>query len=394
MLRDSLYLAGRYLAYHRFKTAILVLSITLIVYVPVGLRILVAEGAEQLTRRAEATPLIVGSKGSPLELVLKALYFESEGPEPLAYEEVRRIQDSDLALPIPLHARFMARGRPILGTSLDYFAMRGLQIAEGRQLAKLGECVLGARVAAEEGLVTGDKLNSSPESVFDLAGVYPLRMRVVGVLEPSGTADDRAIFVDLKTAWVIEGLGHGHRDLQDPDAQAEVLGRDESGITANAAVLEYNEITEANAASFHFHGDQGQFPITAVIALPSNPKNSALLRGRYLADDLPTQILRPIEVMEDLLGTIFTVQGWVVAALVFVGCSTLLTAGLVFVLSLRLRRREIETMIKIGGAKARIASVLGLEIAFVILASVLIAGGLSLWTLQYGSDLLRSLILS
>ena len=66
-MNGSIYLAWRYLAYHRFKTAILVLSITLIVYVPVGLRVLVSQSAEQLTARAGATPLLIGAKGSPLE---------------------------------------------------------------------------------------------------------------------------------------------------------------------------------------------------------------------------------------------------------------------------------------------------------------------------------------
>ena len=68
-----LYLAWRYLVFHRFKTVILVSSITLILYLPVGLRVLVDQSSRQLTSRAEATPLIVGSKGSPLELVLNSL---------------------------------------------------------------------------------------------------------------------------------------------------------------------------------------------------------------------------------------------------------------------------------------------------------------------------------
>ena len=63
-----LYMAWRYLAYHRIKTMILVLSITLIAYLPIGLRVLVGQSAQQLTARAEATPLLVGVKGSPLEL--------------------------------------------------------------------------------------------------------------------------------------------------------------------------------------------------------------------------------------------------------------------------------------------------------------------------------------
>ena len=48
-MRNTLYLAWRYLAYHRLKTTILVTSITLIVYLPVGLRVLVEQSARQLT---------------------------------------------------------------------------------------------------------------------------------------------------------------------------------------------------------------------------------------------------------------------------------------------------------------------------------------------------------
>ena len=60
-------------------------------------------------------------------------------------------------------------------------------------MAGLGECVLGATVAAELGLAPGDSVVLSSESVFDLAGVYPLKLRVVGVLERSFDADDSAI---------------------------------------------------------------------------------------------------------------------------------------------------------------------------------------------------------
>ena len=56
-------------------------------------------------------------------------------------------------------------------------------------------------------LKAGDSLVSSPESLFDLAGVYPLKMYVAGVLNKSHTSDDLAVFVDLKTTWVIQGLG-------------------------------------------------------------------------------------------------------------------------------------------------------------------------------------------
>ena len=92
-------------------------------------------------------------------------------------------------------------------------------------MAVLGEAVLGAAAARGLGVVAGDSIISSPENVFDLAGVYPLKMKVVGILEPTFTADDSAVFVDIKTAWIIGGLGHGHQDLAEADAAPGVLAR-------------------------------------------------------------------------------------------------------------------------------------------------------------------------
>ena len=80
-MTGTLYLAWRYLLYNRVKTIILVGSITLILYLPVGLRVLVDQSAQQLTARARATPLVIGAKGSPLELVLNTLYFSEDRPD-------------------------------------------------------------------------------------------------------------------------------------------------------------------------------------------------------------------------------------------------------------------------------------------------------------------------
>ena len=178
-MTDVLYLAWRYLTYHRWKTFILVTSIMLIVYLPVGLNVLVDQSAAQLTSRAQSTPLLVGAKGSPLELALNSLYFESDTPALTRYAEATRVTDTGLADPIPLYVRFRSRGNPIVGTTLEYFDFRGLELAAGRQMAVLGECVLGAGVAGALGVGPGDSVVSSPESVFDIAGVY----RLAGLIE-------------------------------------------------------------------------------------------------------------------------------------------------------------------------------------------------------------------
>ena len=391
-MRDVLYLAWRYLVYHRIKTAILVISIMLIIYLPVGLNVVVEQSGEHLTARAEATPLLVGAKGSPLELALNSLYFSSDIPALVDYGDSVAVRDTGLADPIPMYVRFQSRSHPIVGTSLDYFNFRGLTFAAGRAMAVLGECVIGARVAELLDVGVGDTVISSPETVFDLAGVYPLKMTISGVLDDAFTPDDDAIFVDVKTTWIIQGLGHGHQDLASPDAAASVLQRSGDNIVANAALVQFNEITEDNADTFHFHGDLSAYPLTAVIAVPKDEKSAVILRGRFTeADD--SQIVRPVTVIDELLDTILTIQQFIVAAVVIVGLATVATAALVFMLSLRLRRREIDTMLKIGGSRSRVAAMLLAEVFIVLVLSGTLATFLTLLTWQYGPGIMESLVM-
>ncbi len=393
-MRHALFLAWCYLRFHRVKTVILIAAVTLVLYVPIGLRVLVSQSARALTARADATPLVIGTRGSPLELVLDTLYFGANEPAPMRFAEVTRVASSGLAEAIPIYTRFRAGSHPIVGTSLDYFGFRRIEVAAGRQLATLGECVLGANVAATTGLGPGDYVVSSPESVFDLAGAYPLRMAVVGVLARSASPDDDVIFADLKTAWVMAGMGHGHQDLTAPQAANLILERTERTVTANATVVEYNEITAENAASFHFHGDLAAYPVSAAIVVPPDQKASALLRGRYEADDETVLVVRPSTVMSSLLDTVLTVEQYVLAGAALVGVATLGIATLVFGLSLRLRRRERETLVRIGGSRARVATVMAAEIVGVLAVSALATAVLTMLTSAYGATMVRAWIRS
>jgi len=389
-----LYLAWRYLVYNRMKTAILVTSIMLIIYLPVGLNVVVEQSAQHLTARAVATPLLIGAEGSPLELVLNSLYFTADLPSLTRYAELSSVADSGLAYPIPLYVRFRSRGFPIVGTSLEYFDFRDLSFDSGRPMAVLGECVLGAAAAEAMGVGLGDAVVSSPETVFDLAGVYPLRLQVVGILESAFTPDDDAIFVDVKTAWIIEGLGHGHQDLTQPEAAAAVLSSSDNNVVANASVVQYNEVTPDNIDSFHFHGDLADYPLTAVLARPKDQRSGVILMGRYEGGGTGSQLVRPSTVVDELLDTIVTIQQFIVAAVVLVSVATVATAVLVFLLSLRLRRREITTMLKIGSSRSSVALMLTTEVIIVVVLSSTLAIGLTLVTWRYGATLIERFMLS
>jgi putative ABC transport system permease protein len=390
---DSLYIAWKYISFNKIRTATLVACITLISFLPISLELLLDESQRQLMSRAVSTPLVVGAKGSALDLVMNTLYFGDEMPELITLEASERVDNTDLALPIPLYVRFHARGNPIVGTTLDYFEFRGLKVVEGRQIAVLGDCVLGAKVAESLELKPGDSLVSSPETLFDLAGVYPLKMKVAGVLEKSHTSDDLAVFVDMKTAWVIQGLGHGHEDVTKIKDQTLIYKRSESNVAATAKLFHYTEITKENIDDFHFHGNLGQYPITAVIAVPYDEKSRTILRGRYLAKEETQQIVKPQEVIDGLLQNIFRIKNVLDAVISVVTLATILAIALVFILSLRLRQREIQTIFKLGCRRATIARLLGAEILIIVVIGGILCATMVFVVNQYANEIVRMLFI-
>ncbi|MEH6616344.1 MAG: ABC transporter permease [Porticoccus sp.] len=391
-MRGVWYLAWRYIGWHRWKASILVAAVTLVLYLPLGLQLVVEQTARDMNERADATPLVLGGRGSPLELVLNALYFSAEQPPTFGYGAVAELRNSGLVDPIPLYARYHSQSLPIVGVTLDYFRFRGLQLVQGRQLASLGEAVLGARAATALGVEVGGFVVSSPESVFDIAGVYPLKMPVVGILTTSYSPDDEAIFVDLKTAWIIEGLGHGHQELTRPEAASAVLKIESDRIVANASLEQYNEITVDNIDSFHFHGDNADLPLTAILPVPLSDKARVLIQGRYL-DHETLQLLEPRAVIDQLLDTVFAVQRYVLVAMGLVGLATAAVVLLVFLLSWRGRRPEQDTLHRLGGSQSAILSLMLAEVVIVLVASTLLAAILVVLTHWFGGPLLKAVVL-
>jgi putative ABC transport system permease protein len=292
-----------------------------------------------------------------------------------------------------MFVRFKARNFPIVGTTLDYLDFRGLEIEQGGMFTMLGQCVIGSDVARELALEPGDYLVSSPETLFDIAGAYPLKMKIAGVLAPTHGADDLAVFVDIQTAWVIQGLGHGHKDVTRTTDSSVIFKKEKGNVTANAKLMQYTEITEDNIDSFHLHGDSINFPVTAVLALPHDEKSGTILQGRYLKKDIPYQIVRPKEVIDTLMANIFKIRNVLDAVILLVGTATLLALVLVFSLSLRLREREIDVISKLGCSRATIAKLLSAELFIIILMSAVVCGGLLGVVSYYDQVLVRSLFI-
>ena len=385
-------LAIRYCIFHRWKTAIMVVCIFLTLFLPLVIKSLLDQFSLQIVARATATPYVVGAKGSGLDLTLHALYFKNAPRETATYGQWNELASSNRCLAIPLFCRFSARGFPIVATSQDYFPFRDLELDSGRGFALLGECIIGWDLARELKLGPGDQLLSDRENLLDIAGLYPLKMNVVGVLEKQNSADDRAVFVDVKTGWVIQGLGHGHVDLSKETDEGKFLSRDSDKVVASAAVLPFTEITDANRDSFHFHGDENTFPLTAILVIPADQRAADLLQADYDVANETSQMVQPLNVIQQLMNVVFKVKQFFDANALLVFVSTGLLLILVVLLSLKLRADEMLTMFKIGCSRSTIALLQLGELALVFLASgVLLLVGLWL-TNMFAADIVEQLI--
>ncbi|WP_306006182.1 ABC transporter permease [Aquicoccus porphyridii] len=382
---NAFFLAFAYLRFHWGRSLVLVLVAALILSVPIISQVLLNGSQKALTERAEETPLVLGRRGSQLDLAMNALYFSDDRAEPVTMADADAIWDSGLALPIPLNTAFETNGARIVGTTLEYFDFRDLQMARGRQMALLGEAVLGARVAARLDLEPGDTVVSAPQNLFDLDGVYPLELNIVGVLAGTGTADDEAVFVDIKTSWVIAGIGHGHDSVLSP-------GATQGDIVAAANIVEFNRITQENIDSFHFHGDPASYPVSAILLMPNDTRDATILRGRYLDPENAVQMIVPKDVIGELVGRIFRIKSLLDAVTLIVGAAALAAVGLAVFLTYRLRAREIQTAFKIGARRGMILRLLAAETVILLCFAGMIASGIALAVKSNGSALVSWLL--
>jgi putative ABC transport system permease protein len=375
-VRRVLFLARRYVAYHKVKTAILTACLTLTIVLPLTAHLLLAHYGASLMARARATPLVVGAKGNRFDLVLKALYFGSAHVDPTSMSEVEALRADPLNVPIPLHLEYTARKYPMVGTILEYFEFRGLAVSRGTLPVQLGQTVLGANVAAELQLGPGDHLFSDQRSLYDITKTYPLKMHVTGVLERTDSPDDDAVFVDVKTAWIIAGITHGHQDVARTGDDSVILRRTDDSVVTNASIVEYNEITRENIGSFHTHADPGKLPLSAIIVLPVDRKSATLLKARYNLS-ATQRMLSPEVVVEELLGLVFKVKRFFDANFALIAVSTALFLTLVILLSQRIRKREMETMYKIGCSRLTAFWLQAAELGIILLMSVGLASIMS-----------------
>jgi putative ABC transport system permease protein len=188
-----------------------------------------AQFEDRMTRDARGIDLVVGAKGSPMQLILSSIYHLDAPTGNIPLAEARKLQANRLAVrkSMPLALGDSFRGFRIVGTTHDYVAHYGASVAEGRTWEKPMEALLGADVAARAGLRTGATLVGSHGLGEGGETHEEHPYTVVGVLARTGTVIDRLVLTSVESVWHVHDKEQGITP-----ADRKALGDDEKEITA------------------------------------------------------------------------------------------------------------------------------------------------------------------
>ena len=193
-----------YLRARPLATALNLLLLALGVATITVLLLATAQLEERMGSDARGIDLVAGAKGSPMQLVLSAVFHIDApvGNIPLA-DALALAQNRALRKAIPLALGDSFRGYRIVGTNHDYPAHYGARIASGRLWAGPMEAVLGAEVAAAAALAVGAGFTGAHGLAEggDMHAEEPFK--VTGILAPTGTVLDRLVLTSVESVWEV-----------------------------------------------------------------------------------------------------------------------------------------------------------------------------------------------
>lgn len=227
---------GLALAYLRDRSLTTALNI-LLLGISVAMLVLLVQFSHQfssrLDRDAQGVDLVVGAKGSPLQLILSSIFHidQPTGNIPLTSLAMLRSNPAvKAAIPLALGDNF--DGYRIVGTDLSYATLYGSEVEQGRMFEKPMEAVLGATVAETTGARLGQGFIGShglETEEGDGQGHDQVPFNTVGILAPTGTVVDRLILTSVESVWDVHGIDHdhepkaGHDDGHDHDIDDQTL---------------------------------------------------------------------------------------------------------------------------------------------------------------------------
>ncbi len=155
--------------------------------------------------------LVVGAKGSPLQLILSSVLHADVPTGNIPIEEANKIERSPLVkktIPIALGDNY--KGFRIVGTKTDYIDLYNAKLLEGKMFVKPLDAVLGANVAKETGLLVTDRFVGVHGFMHEGHSHDEFKYNVTGILEPTGTIIDNLVLTPVSSVWMVHSHEHHH----------------------------------------------------------------------------------------------------------------------------------------------------------------------------------------
>jgi putative ABC transport system permease protein len=193
---------------------------------------------EKFEKNLAGIDLVVGAKGSPLQLILSSMYHIDAPTGNISLKEARSFLNPKHPLiekAIPLSMGDSYRAYRIVGTTQDFIDLYEAEIATGKIWEQNFDVTIGHGVALDLGLDIGDRFKSSHGLMDDedFAHDEAESFIVVGILKPSGSVIDQLILCTPQSFWLV----HDHGEGQDTERSAPNEGTDQHHDDRHPATL-------------------------------------------------------------------------------------------------------------------------------------------------------------
>ena len=200
-----------YLRYHFFQNCLHILLMALGLMLMSMILLISSQAENRFYRDGAGIDMVMGAKGSPLQLILSTIHHIDIPSGNIPYAEAQKIlnrPDIKQAIPIGLGDNY--HNFRIVGTTPEYITHFKATFQKGRLWTDKMQVVLGADVAKTTGLKIGSVFAGSHGLVQndDVHSDNPYR--VTGILNSTGTVLDRLIITPLESVWQIHDTGHHH----------------------------------------------------------------------------------------------------------------------------------------------------------------------------------------
>ncbi|MCG8575724.1 MAG: FtsX-like permease family protein [Flavobacteriales bacterium] len=199
---------------HKPLNSVLCLSLILFGVSIISLLIMIQKQFEEkFERDLKDIDLVMGAKGSPLQLVLSAVYHLDAPTGNIKLSEAQSIMDGPMIEEaIPLAYGDSYEGYRILGTTIAYIDHYGAEIEEGRAYSNAMETTIGYAVAKKTGLKIGDTFMGTHGEVKEGHVHEDQSYTVVGILKENNSVLDNLVLTEIESVWQVHSSHDEHSE--------------------------------------------------------------------------------------------------------------------------------------------------------------------------------------